>query len=275
MNQLESIFAEILHVATPSQLISMPVSLVNPQFNGADLSVERNRFGYEPDILAALSVFSRGDRTFVDIGSNWGYFPVHQCVQTYFNGQIVAIEPSHLCYGDLVKVVTKCRLGGRVRCVNKALGTAKGHAYLSEDAWTGNCTLNHSGDSGELVCVDTLDDLGITEPGFIKIDVEGFEPQVIAGGWNLIQAAQPTLVFEDWLKEGHFPAIHERLTSAGYRCFALSTKLEQELGYPSRVTGALTLKPIDPAARAVAEERMNILAITDAAIALADDLRLG
>ncbi len=272
--QLDSIFDEVLHVAFPDRLVSFAVSLMNPQFNGADLSIERNHFGYEPDILAALAVFARGDRTVVDIGSNWGYFPVHLCLQNGFDGNVVAVEPSRQSFTDLTRVVDKCGLASRVRCINKALGSSKGYAMLSEDAWSGNRTLQHSGDQGELVSIDTLDSLGIHDVSFLKVDVEGFEGEVFKGGRELIASSRPTVVFEDWKKQENFASIETFLAQLGYHCFTLKTELEQQQGFPTQVWGKLELTPLNAANRSDAEERLNVLAATPEAIENAADLRL-
>lgn len=47
--------------------------------------------------------------------------------------------------------------------------------------------------------IKRLDDLGLTErTAFWKVDVEGFEPQVLLGGRNMIMRDQPVIACEQW-----------------------------------------------------------------------------
>lgn len=47
-----------------------------------------------------------------------------------------------------------------------------------------------------LVPVKKLDDLNLDNIGFIKIDVEGFESQVLEGGWSTIHKCRPNMLIE-------------------------------------------------------------------------------
>ena len=55
------------------------------------------------------------------------------------------------------------------------------------------------------VQVKRLDDIeGLDDVGFIKIDVEGFEKQVVQGGENLIRRAKPIIVVEQKKNESAY-----------------------------------------------------------------------
>lgn len=69
-----------------------------------------------------------------------------------------------------------------------------------------------------------LDDLGVADCGFIKIDVEAHEEAVLDGGWGLISRCRPVLMIE--LDERHNPGtigrVSDRLVRASYDGYFLS-----------------------------------------------------
>lgn len=79
-----------------------------------------------------------------------------------------------------------------------ALGAATGSVSMVTDAE--NSGKAHAGNGDNLVAMIALDDLGLRKVDFIKIDVEGMEPQVIAGAAATIQTCRPVVLVED---KGH------------------------------------------------------------------------
>jgi FkbM family methyltransferase len=66
-----------------------------------------------------------------------------------------------------------------------------------------------------------LDDLGIANVGFVKIDVEGHEPSVLQGMRSTLESSRPTLLVE--IEGRHnadsFRAVTDALRTTGYGCF--------------------------------------------------------
>jgi FkbM family methyltransferase len=60
-----------------------------------------------------------------------------------------------------------------------------------------------------------LDELELRDVSLVKIDVEGHEPQVIAGAAWTIHASHPLILIEDWTEP--FPGTYAALLP-GYRC---------------------------------------------------------
>ncbi len=73
--------------------------------------------------------------------------------------------------------------------------------------------------------VHRLDSLDVGDIGFIKIDVEGYESQVIEGAKESIGRCRPTLLIEIEAKHrgGEAPRVAiDQICDLGYRCYALS-----------------------------------------------------
>lgn len=77
------------------------------------------------------------------------------------------------------------------------------------------------------VLLRPLDSFGFSDLDFIKIDTEGHESSVLAGGRKTIDASHPALLIE--IEQRHNPnepitAIFERIASLGYRGFFLRSQ---------------------------------------------------
>jgi FkbM family methyltransferase len=166
------------------------------------LSALKNYWTGEPEIRILRTLVTPG-KCAIDIGANRG-------VYTYFLSRlcahVFAYEPNPMCVGLLVRT-----FGPNVTVRQTALSDEHGTAVLhiplfqgnSWDGW-GSLAKNFPGaDSVREVVVDTrcLDEEGITNVGFIKIDVEGHERAVLAGAREVIRQNRPNLLIE--IEERH------------------------------------------------------------------------
>ena len=136
----------------------------------------------------------------LDIGANAGF---HTLTAGLFFKKVVAIEPTP---ATAERLRTNVVLSGfwHVRVEPIALGDADGEATLA--VTPGHCGTNRiaSGGGGVRVPVRTLDALASDPEGglaghrvdFIKIDVEGHERAVLAGGRETIARDRPDLLVE-------------------------------------------------------------------------------
>lgn len=104
------------------------------------------------------------------------------------------------------------------------LADEKGEKLLFEDLdnmAAASIVHNKAGSEGIRIEVDTLDNVaaGIDDIALLKIDVEGFEAQVIRGGIETIRRNQPLVTLEQWaaeFRDGKTESI-ELLEGLGYR----------------------------------------------------------
>jgi FkbM family methyltransferase len=162
-----------------------------PWVGGTRLLVGLGDTGLTGNLYAGLHDFSdmgyvlhclRSGDLFVDVGANAGAYSVLACGAAGASG--LAFEPVPEAFERLSDNVRLNGLDTRLACRRLALAAAPGrlHFTASQD------TVNHALASGEArdgaieVRASTLDhELDGRVPGLIKIDVEGYESQVLAG----------------------------------------------------------------------------------------------
>jgi FkbM family methyltransferase len=176
----------------------------------------------EPE-ARSLSTLTSPSGTALDIGANHGvysYFMVR-----HFD-RVVAFEPQAECVETLQRWAR-----GRVDVRQVALSDHQGEGKLavpikSGVALTGYARLDADVDGASSyldVPVERLDDQGLRDVRFMKIDVEGHELSVLRGGEGLLHESRPTLLVE--IEQRHLDGdltiadVVDYLTNRGYNCF--------------------------------------------------------
>lgn len=162
---------------------------------------------FEPNEFAFLDEVVRPGMTFIDVGANEGYFTLHAARRVGRNGRVVSVEPSSRERLQLDKNVRRNRLRN-VTVVPHALADAAGTARLQIAAKLhgGHNTFGQFAYDDavavdtEEVPLETLDALAerlaLGRVDVIKIDVEGAELKVLAGGRKLLATSRPILLIE-------------------------------------------------------------------------------
>ena len=153
---------------------------------------------YEVGTLAVMKQCLRPGDTFVDIGSNIGFMLVGK------TGSVYSLEPSPSTFLLLEDNIGLNR-STNIKAINVAVGSKRGTARLYEDNQSsGDSTLVEprvDQRNGTAVSVEALDDIAtgskVPSPRMIKIDVEGWELEVLRGAQNLLrQPLAPILCIE-------------------------------------------------------------------------------
>nr|WP_242018292.1 FkbM family methyltransferase [Pseudanabaena sp. FACHB-1998] len=129
----------------------------------------------------------RQDDLFVDVGANIGSYTV--LASRVVGAKSIAFEPVPKTFNHLLQNVNINQINSLVDSVCCAVGKENGSVIFSSDNDTMNKVVDeaYSGKSIE-VPVKSLDDLLNTlQPSVIKIDVEGFEEEVIQGALNILK----------------------------------------------------------------------------------------
>lgn len=154
----------------------------------------------------------------LDIGANIGCLTVPLAKKAAF---VIAIEPQRITFQHLC--ANLCLAGLRnVEASRAAMGSAPGIVRIVQPDWdkpgnNGGYALTES-EQGEGTRVITIDGMGLNRCDLIKIDVEGMEGEVIAGGLETIRRLKPALYVEAD-RDAKTPALVDQIMDLGYQCW--------------------------------------------------------
>jgi FkbM family methyltransferase len=205
------------------------------------------------DLHAVAAAILPPDGVAIDIGANIGLTAL-ALAALLPAGRVIAVEASPRTSEALRRTVAANAVGARITVEASAVGAAPGEAAFHDAEHSAGSHLLADGTmraaalARVTVPVTTLDHLvaahALPRLDFVKIDVEGFETEVLDGGaaaiarfrpnffiefnaWTLLcnRNANPRAVLEDWL--ARFPVVHavrgaappERVTLDGALAF--------------------------------------------------------
>jgi FkbM family methyltransferase len=169
-----------------------------------------------------LGQLVRPGMTVVEVGANIGAHTI-ALARGCAPGLLYAFEPQQrifqlMCANLALNDVTN------VIALPEACGDAEGHAMIPPINYGaagnfGGVSLEADGRrAGQRVRVRTLDSLSLTSLGLLKVDVEGFEPQVLRGAHETIMRCRPILYVENDRANQQGEVI-SMMASLGYRLY--------------------------------------------------------
>ncbi len=165
--------------------------------------------GHEPETSRTLRFLFERSATFIDVGANYGFYSL---LGALWNPRlkVVAFEPVPQIYQRLRQNVAANQLEDRIVCENLALADRSGKATfflpcaegkdldsagtLVADGW--QATKNSPRMQVETVRFDDYEKRCPMPVDLIKINVEDFEADVLAGMHEVIQRDRPFIVCE-------------------------------------------------------------------------------
>jgi FkbM family methyltransferase len=128
-----------------------------------------------------------------DVGANIG---LTSCIFSQRAATIYAFEPNPPVFRLLAENVAANKLEN-VKPYELAIGARPGTINFCGESAFGYMTKDKSAPEVRVETVDRLvDQLGVSRLDFLKIDVEGFEPDVLAGARETIKRYNPTIYME-------------------------------------------------------------------------------
>jgi len=211
------------------------------------LNILRGRYE-EEEIRFVRDVLAPGD-TAIDAGGHFGFFTMHMAALVGPSGKVYAFEPFDPNADLLERSIAENRFGDRIVFERAAAGAATGSATLTFPAETLNSGGAYllpaggallTGHRTKPVRVVALDDLPLQRPvRFIKMDVEGAEPQVIRGAARILKEDRPVILSElhpTQLERASAVTADEFLAemhAAGYQAHLLQDAVERPAERPA------------------------------------------
>ncbi len=192
----------------------------------------------EPNTVQVIQKIVKPGMTVIDVGANLGYYALLESMLVGPNGKVYAIEPVEENYRVLCENIrlNNCR---NIEVFPLAVGDKAGEQeiFLSKHSNRGTMIdlngasefyrqrMSEIGKEKATVNTVTLDNFirehGIKAADLVRMDVEGYEPQVIGGMVETLKTLSPKLLIE--VHYAHFddPGVIDnmlvKLYKAGYR----------------------------------------------------------
>jgi FkbM family methyltransferase len=216
---------------------------------------------YDGEVISFLERYIDPKSNVLDIGASLGFYTIPLALAAQKRGgHVIAFEPVSTNCLTIRRNLELNHLAEAATVVQAALGKDCGRVTLHIEAGgSGNAAIatglsddesalhDHAGrlTATEEVPIVALDSIEFPQRddarcSLMKMDVEGFELDVLEGARHLIESSRPIIVGEfnpDWLRSrGHDPQVAMAWANKnGYRCFEFVLKRSNILTDSSRV----------------------------------------
>jgi len=154
---------------------------------------------WEQHFAEVINVFVSSGGVVIDAGANFGYNSVIMGKQIGAQGLLVSFEPQRIIYQQLCGNLILNNIFNAVT-YQAALGDGSKATVnmrrINYDAPWVNIGDTSVGFDGEEVAMCALDQIGLDEVDFIKIDVQGYELFTLQGAKQLLTTCKPDLFIE-------------------------------------------------------------------------------
>jgi len=161
---------------------------------------------YEQDEVRFVCRHLKPGDSAIDVGGHIGFFTMQMAAAVGLEGRVYAFEPLDANASLLERSIAENGFGDRIRFQRAAVGATPGTATLTfpvETLNSGGAYLLRegsaplTGNQKKNVPLVALDSLELRRPvRFIKMDVEGAEPQVLRGAARILAEDKPVILSE-------------------------------------------------------------------------------
>jgi FkbM family methyltransferase len=166
----------------------------------------------------------RHDDLFIDIGANIGTYTI--LASSEIKARTITIEPVPSTFNYLINNILINKIQDKVEALNVALGSMKGKLKFTKAFDTVNHVATENETNTIEVEVKTLDEIlfNLHNPILLKIDVEGFETEVLNGAEKTLANNTLKVIIIELNGSGQRYGydevqIHEKLITFGFKPF--------------------------------------------------------
>lgn len=179
--------------------------LVVKEVLGFDMILDIGNKGLEKDLFLhgireresteILSDYLEEGMNVVDSGANIGYYTLLEAGKVGSRGKVKAIEPTESTFRKLKR---NCRLNGfeNISLENMAAGSEKADVSLKKRNSPNLNRVSEEGSEDEDVSQDRLDNLVDFEPDVVRMDVQGYELEILKGMGKILDSDNLMLFLE-------------------------------------------------------------------------------
>lgn len=215
MKQILNVMSKILTKRCKHGIFSFST---NDMFIGKSLDIYGE---YCENEFLIMDLLMQPNYIVLDVGANLGLHTVWFSKHA-FTGKVHSFEPvefnRQLLHRNLKQ--NRCK---NVQVYSNAVSNRLGNSFISvfdptEPGNYGECSLieGHPKSNYQAVPTVPIDKLPFDRVDFIKIDVEGFEPQVLAGAEKTITKHRPSMLIEVNNSQPHIEKVWEQLNPKNY-----------------------------------------------------------
>ncbi len=187
---------------------------------------------HEPAVQEVLRRVIRRGWVCYDIGAHIGYFSLTMAWLSGSGGKVFSFEPDPDNFWLLNEHIRLNNLKDVIRAVPFAVSSSSGRTTFQKgaDSYSPTGKLSRSCNEGDIeVEVTSLDEFvrerGHLQPDFIKIDVEGFEGEVLSGANKILTQAHPVVLCEIHNLEAA-ERVYRELRESGYSIYDIEDNIK-------------------------------------------------
>lgn len=166
---------------------------------------------YESELLKSIAPYIANERDAIDVGANIGFYTV-MLAKVAKKRRVLSVEPASNALKRLRRNIEMNNVGDRVEVFSGVISNSSGSTSINlipgKEEYSSMGEIKHpavvsDGKAVDAVAEDvasiTLDavvEKNSLDPGFIKVDVEGFENMVFQGGQQVLDKYRPVILSE-------------------------------------------------------------------------------
>ncbi len=172
----------------------------------------------EPETIRWLENNIKKDSVYFDVGANVGAYAL---VAAHLGAQVFAFEPIYSTFSSLCQNIALNNFEDKITPFLIALGEKNAVIPITLSSAVSGAALHKVGEkSGTFVSVpvfklDTLiSELKLPLPSLLKIDVDGYETQVLDGATETLRSVTHILIENDYTKNG--TEVEQKIIQSGF-----------------------------------------------------------